>query len=47
MSKHRAQLVTVRKGLTRKAAYRAASKKAKRDFRGFTYNARTGKARLT
>lgn len=35
------------KGLSRTAAYRELSKKATKDFRGWTYNPRTGKATAT
>ena len=38
---------TLAKGLTRKEAIKAARKKHKGDHRGFTYNAKTGKATLT
>ena len=41
------QTVQLAPGLSRQAAYRAASKKAVRDFRGMTYNPRTGRAVLT
>lgn len=35
------------KNLSRKAAYRAASKKTRgKDFRGFSYNKKTGRAVL-
>ena len=34
------------KGLSRLAAWRLARKRAKKDFRGFRYNKRTGRARL-
>lgn len=39
--------VTVGKGLTRDAAMKAAKKKSPGDFRGFTYDPKTGRARLT
>jgi hypothetical protein len=39
--------MTLPKGLTRKEALKVARKKHKGDHRGFTYNAKTGKATLT
>lgn len=42
-----AQRMTLPKGLTPKAAYRAASARAVRDFRGFSYDPKTGRAVLT
>lgn len=42
----RQRKVTLRKGLTYKAALRAAVKKCGGDFRGFSYNPKTGKAIL-
>jgi hypothetical protein len=44
--KARKQRVYVGKGLTRKAAFAAACKKAKRDWRGMSYSAKTGWAVL-
>lgn len=38
--------VYVGKGLTRRAAWAAARKKAARDFRGMTYDRKTGWARI-
>jgi len=46
MKKPKVRKVTLRKGLTRKAAMLAAVKKCGGDFRGFSYNPRTGKAVL-
>jgi len=41
------QTFTLPKNLTRAEAFEKARKKATRDFRGFTYNPKTGKATLT
>lgn len=41
--KIRLRRCTVKPGLTPKEAYKAISKKAKSDFRGWTYNKKTGK----
>lgn len=46
MKKPKRRTVTLRKGLTWKEAFRAAVKKCGGDFRGFSYNKRTGKAVL-
>ena len=47
----RARKLKLPRGLSRVAAYRAASRKVSkaggRDFRGFTYNKRTGRATVT
>lgn len=42
-----ARVVRLATGLSRRDAYRAASTRARRDFRGFSYNSRTGRAVLT
>lgn len=41
------QHIQLPKNLTRSEAFELARKKAKRDFRGFTYSPKTGKATLT
>lgn len=41
------RVVKVKKGLTRAEAIKAAVKKSRGDFRGFTYNPKTGRATLT
>ena len=42
------QIVTLPTGLkSQKEVYKAASKKAKRDFRGISYDAKTGRTVLT
>ncbi len=44
--KFRKQLFKLAKNLTQQAAFERAKKKAVRDFRGFNYNPKTGKAEL-
>lgn len=46
VKKPKLRRVTLPRGLTYKAAFRAAVKKCGGDFRGFSYNAKTGKATL-
>lgn len=40
------QVFMLAKGLTNEEAYRQAKRKAKHDFRGFSYNPKTGRAAL-
>lgn len=41
-AKHQRRKFQLKKGLTRTAAYKAVSKRARGDFRGMTYNEKTG-----
>jgi len=45
-AKFRPQVFKIAKGLTRDEAYRRTKKRATRDFRGFSYDAKTGRAVL-
>lgn len=45
--KHGPQAFVIEKGLTRAEALTVARERATRDFRGFTYNPKTGRVVLT
>lgn len=40
------EILKLPKGLTRLAAWQLARRRAKKDFRGFKYNKKTGRTRL-
>lgn len=46
-TKIRQQIFMLKKHLTRKEAYAIAKRRARRDYRGFTYSPSTGRAALT